>query len=295
MRVISIGETLWDVFPGGEHLGGAPLNLAFHLARLGHASALVTTVGRDERGDEALRLARKGGIDLRFVERSARLPTGVVQVQVTRERGPAYRIERPAAYDDTILTAAQIAAIAEWQPDWLCYGTLFHREAAVLDSTRRLIEGLPEVSRFYDVNLRDGQQDAPLVRTLAEWAHIVKFSAEEAEAFAALLDLPHDTPVGLLQALLDRYGYRAVVMTRGAQGCLIRVAGGEGAECPAAPVMVADPVGAGDAFAAAFLHGWWQRWPLAEIGSFANRIGGLVASRPGATPFWSMADVAGNA
>src|SRR5437773_8626179 len=40
---------------------------------------------------------------------------------------------------------------------------------------------------------------------------------------------------------------------------------------PGYRIQVADTVGAGDAFAAAFLHGIGAGWPLKEIGDFANR------------------------
>jgi fructokinase len=51
-------------------------------------------------------------------------------------------------------------------------------------------------------------------------------------------------------------------------------------------IELADAVGAGDAFAAAFLHGLEQGWQAEKIGAFANRVGALVASRAGAIPRW---------
>jgi len=52
-------------------------------------------------------------------------------------------------------------------------------------------------------------------------------------------------------------------------------------------VKTADTVGAGDAFAAAFLHGLSSGWDAARTGDYANRLGALVASRAGAIPQWS--------
>jgi fructokinase len=70
--------------------------------------------------------------------------------------------------------------------------------------------------------------------------------------------------------------------------------GDEYVEAAGRPVEVADPVGAGDAFAAAFLHGLVFEWPVARIADFANRVGALVASRHGAIPAWTMIELVGS-
>jgi fructokinase len=62
-------------------------------------------------------------------------------------------------------------------------------------------------------------------------------------------------------------------------------------EAPGVAVKVVDAVGAGDAFSAAFLHGLAAGWDAARVAGFANRVGALVASRPGATPMWSPEEI----
>jgi len=57
--------------------------------------------------------------------------------------------------------------------------------------------------------------------------------------------------------------------------------------------LVADTVGAGDAFAAGLLHGLQQGWTAERTADFANRLGAVVASRPGAIPAWTLQDVLG--
>lgn len=290
MKVISIGEILWDVMPEGEYLGGAPYNLACHLARLGHEVELVTAVGADARGQAAFAAAATQGVGLRYAAVRGSLPTGVVRVSFGSHGQPVYEIERPAAYDLVALEAGELAAIAAWDPGWICYGTLFHRDLAARASTRALFEACPAARRFYDVNLRPGQQNAALVRELAQWAQVIKMSEEEAPAAAEFLEMPYSGPRLFLEELAARYNLDAACLTRGKAGCFIR-ARGEVAECPGLPVKQADPVGAGDAFAAAFLHGMDQGWSAGQMGQFANRVGALVASRSGATPAWNLADL----
>lgn len=116
MRILSVGEILWDVFDTQEHLGGAPLNLAFHLARLGHEVALLSAAGEDRLGRRALELVEKSGVGTRFIQRTQLASTGVSRVAVDSAGQVAYRIERPAAYDFTFLAAGVTAALKAWNP-----------------------------------------------------------------------------------------------------------------------------------------------------------------------------------
>ena len=38
----AFGEILWDCLPSGKHAGGAPFNVAAHLAQIGVSSALIS-------------------------------------------------------------------------------------------------------------------------------------------------------------------------------------------------------------------------------------------------------------
>ena len=74
-----------------------------------------------------------------------------------------------------------------------------------------------------------------------------------------------------------------VCITRAERGCLL-VGQDRTIDQPGIPVQVVDAVGAGDAFTAALIAGRLRGWPLAAQAEFANRVGALVASRPGAMP-----------
>jgi fructokinase len=130
------------------------------------------------------------------------------------------------------------------------------------------MDAVPHVRHFYDVNLRRGCYTPELVRELLSMADAVKMNDDEAALFPDLGDAP------------------SVAITRGDRGCVVRI-GSDRADCPGYTVKVTDTVGAGDAFAAAFLHGLSMGWSAAKTGDFANRLGALVASRAGAVPEWS--------
>ena len=53
MKYIVYGEVIWDIYPDGEVIGGAPFNFSAHLAHLGDEVYLISAVGKDELGDRA--------------------------------------------------------------------------------------------------------------------------------------------------------------------------------------------------------------------------------------------------
>jgi len=284
--VAVLGEVLWDVFEHSRRLGGAPLNFAAHARRLGHNPLVISGVGTDLLGDEALKQIEALGLTTAFVQRISRFPTGVARVHLGPGDHPRFAIERPAAYDALSLSDRDVAALISQRPAWLYHGTLFASTAVGEAALRRLWQELPAATRFYDLNLRPECWSAPLVMSLLGAADVVKLNEEELERVHELAGLPFDTEKFCRQGA-DRYGWRAACVTLGARGCAI-LADGDYVESKGPAIELADSVGAGDAFAAAFMHGLISEWAVAEIAAFANRVGALIASRHGAIPAWTL-------
>ena len=285
-----LGEVLWDLFPDSTRLGGAPLNFAAHARRMGHAPVLFSAVGNDDLGRQAAREIHSLGLDTSLLQRTERFPTGCAGVSLDALGQAAFRIERPAAYDALTLTVGEIQTIQDRSPDWLYFGTLFSslpEGRAILFELLRL---MPDAIRFYDLNLRPGFESAALVHELMEQADVVKMNQDEMCAIHSHLGLPAETNA-FCAAAAERFRCRAVCVTLGSRGCAV-FANGQYHEEPGCPIEVADTVGAGDAFAAALLHGLAAQWDIAEIARFANRVGALVASKPGAIPVWTPAEAA---
>ncbi len=292
MRIVSIGELLWDVIGHAEYLGGAPLNFAAHACKLGHEVYLVSAVGQDERGERALETLRRCGISSEFVQLVPGSPTGTAEVELDPSGKPMFRIVRPAAYDFVRLTPDARKRIAQLQPDWIYFGTLFHTSEQALTSTLALLDEAPAAKRIYDVNLRDGNWSLSAVERLASCANVIKLSDSEAEFLDASLgaDGEHASVEHFCERWCDQYKCRTVCVTLGERGCAI-YHDAVFVEAPAFKVDVADTVGAGDAFAAALVHGMEQGWSMRRCATFANAVAALVASRPGAIPEWSVEEV----
>lgn len=287
MRIASIGEILWDVFGEEERLGGAPFNFAAHAARLGHEVAFLSAVGDDERGREAIRRARELNVSTEYLHIEPDVPTGHVTVELDPAGAPSFTIHRPAAYELFRLSQEELEKLAEFSPDVIAFGTLHQMAPAVKAQVRLLLDACPQARRFYDVNLRKDRYNAFLLEDLMLEASIVKLNAEELEQINRLFGLEFPSLRKACEYWQARYGWEALAVTLGAKGC-VALAGQEWVEAPGYPVKVADTVGSGDAFAAAFVHGWVEGWPLREVADFANRVGAVVASKPGAVPEWTV-------
>ena len=280
--LFSIGEILWDQYPDRRLLGGAPFNLAAHAARLGFASYFISAVGQDEPGDEALHRATALGVDMTYIRRHPKWPTGIVDVTLTDNGQPSYYLRRPAAWEEPALSACQSAAIQALRPAWLVCGTL-QQTCPMARATRLALPGIP---LFYDVNLRPGFEDPATVDELLRAATVVKCNDAELEWLTRELSLDGDPA----EALLRRYPLTALCVTLGADGCRLHAHGDTVWEKPPA-ISAIDTVGAGDSFSAALLHGLTHQWPLDQTARFANALGSLVASRRGAIPDWTREEL----
>src|SRR5262249_43332321 len=135
-RLLVLGEVLWDVFEESTRLGGAPLNFAAHVKRLGYNPRLISAVGYDHLGDETVSHMTDLGLDTSFVQRTCRYPTGIAHVELGPGDRTSFTIARPSAYDSLSISNQQITQLQDWAPAWFYYGTLFSHLAqgkAVLD------------------------------------------------------------------------------------------------------------------------------------------------------------------
>jgi fructokinase len=287
MKIVSVGEVLWDVIGEREHLGGAPFNFAAHAKRLGHDVQFISAVAKDARGERILERMAQMGLSTQYVRRVEEPPTGTVTVSVDSSGQPQFVIHRPAAYDFAELSDGDLDQLFSSKPEWICFGTLFQASDQGRKVVRKLIERNRSARLFYDVNLRRDCYDSALVEELMSVANAVKLNDAEAIEIDSMFGRASQSLDEFCHNYARRFGWEAVCITQGPRGCTL-LTGGELVQAEGYPVTVADAVGAGDAFAAAFIHGLGHGWPPAEIADFANRVGALVASRPGGTPPWTI-------
>jgi fructokinase len=280
-KVVAVGEVLWDLLPSGKQLGGAPANFACHARVLGADARLVTRVGHDPLGREALERLRLLGLPTDTVGEDAEAPTGTVDVEVGSDGQPHFTIRQDVAWDRLTADAAALAAVAE--ADAVCFGSLAQREPRSRQAIRSLVGAAPSSAwRVFDVNLRPPFVVPEVLEASLGLANALKLNDQELPVLAGMLGLPGDARGGMAE-LARRYGLALVALTRGAAGSLL-LAGGQWSDHPGVPAEVCDTVGAGDAFTAAVVVGLLARWPLDRINQAANEVAAFVCTRPGATP-----------
>lgn len=290
MNVISIGEVLWDIVGQEEHLGGAAFNFSAHLSRLGHEVSFVSAVGADELGQKVIDNMSRFGLSTDYLHIEKDHPTGTASVALAGDGQPKFVLQRPAAYDFPQLTTAQRERLFSRPAGWIYFGTLHQVYPQARQLTADLLDRASGARRFYDVNLRADGYTPSLIEELMSRASIAKLNNEEVDALARMFGSRHGSIEEFCRNYAGMYKWKGVCVTRGSLGCAVLMDGNY-IEAPGYPVQVVDTVGAGDAFAAAFLHGLGSGWPILTTADFANRVGALVASRRGAIPDWTISEV----
>lgn len=228
------------------------------------------------------------GLDTSFVRRVAELPTGIAKVQKDARGNGSFEISRPAAFDVLQIDSADLERLCDLAPEWIYFGTLAQTCPQTEALLQEILTHLPKARRFYDVNLRRGHWHLPLVERLASRATVLKLNEEEAQVISSMQnDTKTFSLIEFCRRWSEQHGPEIVCVTRGEMGCSIW-ADGRLTSYGGYAVRVADTVGAGDAFSAAFLHGLGQGWPMEQVAARANAAGALVASRVGAMPLWSL-------
>src|SRR5450631_1348580 len=98
--IVCFGEILWDVLPANAVPGGAPMNVAYHLKKLGINPALITRVGLDDEGKKLIQMMERNKISTDFFQMDYELITGKVIANLEDYREVVYEIIKPVAWDN---------------------------------------------------------------------------------------------------------------------------------------------------------------------------------------------------
>jgi len=279
-RVIGLGEVLWDRFPDGDRLGGAPANFAFHAGQLGAAARVVSRVGHDADGARLLKTLRHEGINTDYLQDDPGHATGTVRVQLNAGQ-PAYEISAPVAWDFLAWTPKleQLAATVEA----VSFGTLAQRHETSRATIQKFVQHTPKSAvRLFDINLRQKFYSREVIEFGLLNATVLKLNGEELAAIGAIFEWTGEPPA-LIDRLLKIFPLKGIAVTLGERGCHLYY-GTEQVHSTAPKIDFKDAVGAGDAFAAALVMGLLRQDRLQAIADHANEIGAYVASQWGATP-----------
>lgn len=279
--VVAVGEALWDVFSDGPRFGGAPANLACHAAAMGAEVFMVSQVGDDELGDQAMTALREYGVNTDNIGRSAVYPTGTVEVKLDTAGKPQFTISENVAWD-RIPWSEQLIELAS-KADAVCFGTLGQRHEVSRRTIQQFVAAAnPSALRILDVNLRAPFYDRSVIDQSLDLANVFKLSDDELPIIAPMLGIDASESETLSQ-LAQRYHLRLVALTRGEHGAML-LDGKHASHAEGRRVAVQDTVGAGDSFTAVLTLGILEGSPLDVINQRACQVAAYVCSQAGATP-----------
>jgi fructokinase len=283
--VVCFGEILWDVLPGNIVPGGAPMNVAYHLKKLGVQPALITRVGLDNYGKKLIQLMEKQGISTDYFQMDFELDTGKVTMTTGEDEHVHYDIVQQVAWDN-IQWDDQFESLLS-SSAFFVFGSLSTRSEA----SRQVLYRLLEVAKFkvLDINLRPPHYTRAILEKLMRGVGVLKLNVEELELLTGWFS-GYKTEADRIEALQDQFHIPTIVVTKGSRGAVMLI-DGVFYEHPGFRVDMADTVGSGDAFLAGLIFKISQGTSPPEAIQFASAMGALIATYSGPCPEYKIEEV----
>ena len=280
--VVGMGEALWDVLPEGKKIGGAPANFAYHVSQFGLTSCVVSAVGPDALGKEIQENLTSKGLNHLIAE--VPYPTGTVQVEIDQAGVPQYEIKKNVAWDNIPYTA-QLESLAK-RTQAVCFGSLAQRNVVSRETINRFLDAMPQTEDslvVFDVNLRQGFYNKEILCNSMRRCNILKINDEELVTVSRMFGYPGIDLQDKCWILMGKYNLKMLILTCGINGSYVFTPGNVSFQ-PTPKVDVADTVGAGDSFTAAFIASILKGKSVAEAHSIAVRTSAFVCTKDGAMP-----------
>lgn len=277
-----MGEALWDVLPEGKKIGGAPANFAYHVSQFGLNSRVISAIGDDALGEEILaNFDHKG---LTYDIPKVPYPTGTVQVELDSNGVPQYEIKENVAWDNIPYTE-RLEELAK-QTKAVCFGSLAQRNVVSRETINRFLDAIPVENDpliVFDINLRQGFYTKEIICNSIERCNILKINDEELVLVSRLFGYPGIDLQDKCWILLGKYNLKMLILTCGINGSYVFTPGNV-SFVPTPKVEVADTVGAGDSFTAAFVASILRGEPVNVAHQKAVETSAYVCTQAGAMP-----------
>lgn len=278
--IVGLGEILWDVFPERKILGGAPANFAYHVSQFGFNGYALSAVGDDLLGREILNSLEEKSLN--YLIETTDYPTGTVQVTLSGNGIPQYEICENVAWDNIPFTkrtenlAKSAAAV--------CFGSLAQRNKTSRETIRKFLKSVPsDCLKIFDINLRQHFYSKDIIEESLKISNILKINEDEIKVMAELYGWKEVDEQEICIKLLKQFSLELVILTKGVDGSFVFNSEDISYQ-PTPKVHVADTVGAGDSFTAAFVTAFLHGKPIAEAHQFAVEVSAYVCQQHGAMP-----------
>ena len=281
--VIGMGEVLWDVLPEGKKLGGAPCNFAYHVSQFGLDARGVSAIGNDELGSEIIENLNDKGV--KYHIDTVGYPTGTVQVELDSKGVPQYEIKEGVAWDNIPFTS-ELESLAK-EAKAVCFGSLAQRNGVSAATIKRFLDAIPAENKaliVFDINLRQNFYNKEVLEESIRRCNILKINDEELEIVSKLFNLKSTSAEDACRELIKDYHLDMLILTCGTDGSYVFTSDGSMSFLPTPKVEVADTVGAGDSFTAAFIASILKGKSVADAHRKAVDVSAFVCTQNGAMP-----------
>lgn len=283
--VICFGEVLWDILPNNSMPGGAPVNVAYHLQKLGKNPAVITKIGKDEMGKTLQNIFSSYGVCTDFFQVDDNIPTGKVYAEFKEKNEVAYNIVKPSAWD-LIEWKSEFVSLLK-QAKYFVFGSLCTRTR---QSKNTLFSCLENANiKVLDINMRFPYYNKKTVEELLTKADMLKLNLAELHLITGWFN-NYNNDEDRIKLLKEKFNLEIIIVTKGAEGAILNI-GSEFYNHTGYVVTVADTIGSGDAFLAATLSKLIDNASPKKTLDFASRLGAFIASRHGACPDYSPEDI----
>jgi fructokinase len=277
MNFTGFGEILFDVFGETEILGGAPLNVASHISRLGGQCTVISALGKDRLGEKALQEIKNRNISVEEIALLGSFPTGVAEIKLVNKDAD-YTFNTPCAWD-------RIECQKKIVCDVFYFGSLAQRSQESRQTLHTLLDSISAKYIFFDVNLRKGFYSKEILEKGCQVCSILKVNEEELGVFSKIFALKAKSDKTLLQEISQRFAIPVILLTKGKEGAFC-YAKGQLYYHETQDVKVVDTVGAGDGFSAGFLFGFAETGDVKESLRLGSRLADFIVTRQGAVPYY---------
>ncbi|MCH5600521.1 carbohydrate kinase family protein [Niabella ginsengisoli] len=284
MNTICFGEILWDVLPNEKVPGGAPMNVCYHLNRLGQSAAIISKIGNDENGSDLMKFLDSSQVNTKLVQVDEEHQTGIV-IATQKGNEMEYDIVQPVAWDFIDSPKALLDEVS--RADYFVCGSLAARHGHSRKSLYALLEAAK--TKVVDINLRPPHYERSTLEYLLQQADILKLNNHELAMISASYSTENDF-AKQVQLLSEKFAISTIIVTKGEAGAALLFQNKfyyhDGFK-----VKVADTIGSGDAFLAGFLSKHIHNESPETALEFACKIGAFVASQKGACPKYEIEQV----
>jgi len=267
MKITSIGEILYDVYPDGKRLGGAPFNFIYHVWKILGNGNFISSVGNDENGNEIINHLTYIGFKTNYIFIDGNHPTGTVQVKLLDDKTPKFTISPECSYDYIELNKRTIELV-ENETDLLYFGTLSQRSETTRNSIRTLFH--KKIKYFSDLNLRHDFFSKEMIEEALNVCNVIKINHHELEKIKSHFQLTGDIH-SVMEIIVDKFKLDLLCVTLGSDGAIL-FNGKTFDKQKSTPAKVIDTVGAGDAYATILSIGYLKNWDIKKINRLANQF-----------------------